>query len=206
MLFIKKHIPITIIVIFHLVGFVGFLFNPAYFRALTPVNLLLSAFLIILMSNQTKGMFYLTLLLVGLAGYLVEVLGVKTGFIFGHYYYGSALGYKLLSVPLLIGVNWALLIYGTSQFFNFSNRYANALGSSVLMVFLDFFIEHSASKFDFWYWKNAHIPLQNYIAWFLISFLINVFAAKHLTGKPNLTVKAFYIIQVLFFVALYFFI
>lgn len=203
--FIKKHIPIAIIAIFHVVGFVGFLINPAYFRALTPVNLLLSAFLIIVMSGQSKWKFYLAFLSVGIVGYFAEVLGVKTGLIFGHYYYGSALGYKLLAVPLLIGVNWSLLIYGTTQFCNFSNRYVSALCSALLMVFLDFFIEHSAPKFDFWYWKGSLIPLQNYIAWFIISFFISLFAAKHLAAKPNVTVKAFYVIQVLFFTALYIF-
>lgn len=200
---LKKHLPITIIAIFHLVGFIGFLISPAYFRSLTPVNLLLSAVLVIVMSNQPKGLFYLVLLLTALAGYFIEVLGVRTGWIFGHYYYGSALGYKLLSTPLLIGVNWALLIYATNQLVQFENKYANTILAALLMVGLDFFIEQSASRFDFWYWRGARIPLQNYIAWFLISIGINWFAGKELSKKPNPTAKAFYIIQVLFFVALY---
>lgn len=200
---LKKHLPITIIAVFHLVGFIGFLISPAYFRSLTPINLLLSAALVILMSNQSKGLFYLTLLLTALAGYFIEVLGVKTGWIFGHYHYGSALGYKLLSTPLLIGVNWALLIYATSQLVQFENRYVNCILGALLMVGLDFFIEQSASRFDFWYWRGARIPLQNYIAWFLISIGINWFAHKELSQKPNLTAKAFYIVQVVFFVALY---
>ncbi len=200
---LKKHLPITIIAIFHLVGFIGFLISPAYFRSLTPVNLLLSAVLVIIMSNQSKGPFYLALLLTALAGYFIEVIGVKTGWIFGHYYYGSALGYKLLSTPLLIGVNWALLIYATNQLVQFENKYVNIVLGALLMVGLDFFIEQSASRFDFWYWRGARIPLQNYIAWFLISIGINWFANKELSKKPNPTAKAFYIIQVLFFVALY---
>jgi putative membrane protein len=200
---LKKHLPITIIAVFHLVGFIGFLINPAYFRSLTPVNLLLSAALVILMSNQSKGRFYLVLLLVGLVGYFVEVLGVKTGWIFGHYHYGSALGYKLLSTPLLIGVNWVLLIYATNQLVRFENKYVNIMLASLLMVGLDFFIEQSAARFDFWYWRGAKIPLQNYIAWFIVSLGINWFANKEFSQKPNPTAKAFYIIQVVFFVALY---
>jgi len=200
---LKKHLPITIIAVFHLVGFIGFLISPAYFRSLSPINLLLSAALVILMSNQSKGLFYLTLLLTAVAGYFIEVLGVKTGWIFGHYHYGSALGYKLLSTPLLIGVNWALLIYATNQLVQFENRYVNCILGALLMVGLDFFIEQSASRFDFWYWRGARIPLQNYIAWFLISIGINWFANKELSQKPNLTAKAFYVVQVVFFVALY---
>lgn len=200
---LKKHLPITIIAVFHLVGFIGFLFSPAYFRSLTPVNLLLSAVLVMVMSNQSKGLFFMTLLLVALAGYFIEVAGVKTGWIFGHYYYGSALGCKVLSTPLLIGVNWALLIYATNQWVNFENKYVNVVVAALLMIGLDFFIEQSAARFDFWYWRGARIPLQNYIAWFLVSLGMNWFANKELSKKPNPTAKAFYVIQVLFFVALY---
>lgn len=203
MAFLKKHLPITIIAIFHLVGFIGFLVSPEHFKSLTPLNLLLSAVLIIVMSNQSKVSFYVALLMIALAGYWVEVLGVKTGLIFGHYHYGPALGYKLLSVPLLIGLNWALLIYAVNQFFHFENRYVNAILGALLMVGLDFLIEQSCARFDFWYWRGGKIPLQNYIAWFIVSFGMNLFTQKELSKKPNPTVKAFYIIQVLFFGALY---
>ncbi|MES2132982.1 MAG: carotenoid biosynthesis protein [Bacteroidota bacterium] len=205
MTFLKKHLPVTIIVIFHLVGFIGFLISPAYFRALTPFNLLLSGLLLLITSGQTKWKFYAVMTGVALAGYFVEVAGVKTGLIFGHYHYGSALGIKWLSVPLLIGLNWALLIYATSQFFSFSNKYVNAFFAAILMVALDFFIEQSAARFDFWYWQNARIPLQNYIAWFIISFVIHVFSDAELSKKPNITAKAFFVVQVVFFAALYIF-
>lgn len=202
---LKKHLPVTIIAIFHLVGFVGFLINPAYFRSLTPINLLLSGLLLVIMSGQGKAQFYLALLMVALAGYLVEVAGVNTGLIFGHYRYGAALGYKLFATPLLIGVNWAMLIYATNQWCRFSNKYLNVLLAALLMIGLDFFIEQSAARFDFWYWRGAHIPLQNYVAWFVISLMMNWFAHDVLSQKPSPTARAFYVIQVLFFVALYIF-
>ena len=47
-------------------------------------------------------------------GFFIEVIGVKTGFIFGSYYYGAAMGIKILAVPLLIGLNWSILVYSTS--------------------------------------------------------------------------------------------
>lgn len=203
MAFLKKHLPITIIAIFHLVGFIGFLVSPEHFKSLTPLNLLLSGVLVIVMSNQSKASFYVALVMIALAGYWVEVLGVKTGLIFGHYHYGPALGYKLFAVPLLIGLNWALLIYAVNQFFHFENRYVNAILGALLMVGLDFLIEQSCARFDFWYWRGGKIPLQNYIAWFIVSFGMNLFTQKELAKKPNPTVKAFYIIQVLFFGALY---
>lgn len=204
--FIKKNIPLSIIIVFHLVGFVGFLINPAFFRSLSPLNLLLSTALVLLMSNQSKWQFYVAFLGTGILGYFIEVLGVKTGVIFGSYFYGQALGYKILSVPIMIGVNWAILLYCTSQIVSFKNNMVNGLLGALLMTGLDFFIEQSAAKFDFWYWKNSHIPLQNYIAWFVVAFGLNLLFQKHLGQKPNSLAKAFYVVQLLFFIALYIFI
>jgi len=39
------------------VGFVGFIYSPNYFKSLSPVNLLLSFGLIVLMSQQKNGNF-----------------------------------------------------------------------------------------------------------------------------------------------------
>ena len=203
--FVKKHIYIFIILIFHIVGFVGFLINPSFFKSLSPLNLLLSSGLVLLTSKQTNGKFYSSLLLIAIIGFFLEALGVKTELIFGSYYYGRTLGLKAFSVPLLIGVNWAILLYCTAQFSQIKNQILNALFGAFLMVFLDFFIEQIASRFDFWYWKNGIIPLQNYIAWFIISFVLNLAFQKRLGQKSNLTAKAFYMIQITFFGAFYFF-
>ncbi len=205
MQFIKKNIPAFIILVFHVVGFVGFLVNPSYFRTLSPVNLMLSAGLVFLMSNQNKWQFWVSIIGVCVAGFFIEVIGVKTGLIFGSYYYGNSLGFRLFSVPILIGINWAMLLYATSLFVISKNKIVNALIGAALMVALDVLLEQSAAKLDFWYWKNAIIPLQNYIAWFLISFGLNLLTQKYLNTKPNNTAKAFYIFQLVFFTALYFF-
>jgi putative membrane protein len=203
--FVKKHISIFIILIFHIVGFVGFLINPSYFKSLSTLNLLLSTGLVLIMSQQTHWKFYGSLLLIAFIGFFLEVLGVKTELIFGSYHYGRALGFKALSVPLLIGVNWAILLYCTAQFSRIKHHLLNALFGAFLMVFLDFFIEQHAARFDFWYWKNDVIPLQNYIAWFIISFILNLVFQKRLGQKSNLTARAFYVIEIIFFAALYLF-
>jgi putative membrane protein len=167
---------------------------------------LLSAALVIFTSKQNNWKFYVSLLLVAVLSFFVEVLGVKTELIFGSYYYGGSFGYKLFSVPLLIGLNWAMLLYITAQFSKFKNRMINALFGAFLMVFLDYFMEQNASKFDFWHWKEGIIPIQNYVAWFFISFILNLMVQKHLSQISNLTAKVFYFAQVAFFMALYFFV
>ena len=200
----KKHIPLLIILIFHVVGFVGFLVNPGYFKSLSPLNLILSAGLVLCMSGNFHWKFFGSLLGIALIGFAIEVIGVKTEVIFGSYYYGNSLGIKVLSVPLLIGINWAILIYATNQFLQIKNQMLNALFSAFLMVFLDFFIEQNAAKFDFWYWENSVIPIQNYVAWFIISFLLNLVFQKNISKPSNQTAKAFYVIQIIFFGIFYF--
>lgn len=198
---IKKNISLLIIGIFHLVGIIGFLTLPDTFKSLSPVNLLLSICLVLLAAEKNKKL-YIILMSIALIGFLIEVIGVKTGIIFGNYQYGEAFGFSLFAVPILIGFNWAILLYGTSQFCKFKNRIVNVLFSSFLMTFIDFFIEHIASRYDFWYWENNQIPIQNYAAWFLISVGLNLLFQKTLINSVNYTAKGFYIIQLLFFVIL----
>ncbi len=182
-----------------MVGFIGFALNPNYFKSLSSLNLLLSSGLILIMSNQENWKFYGSLLSIAFIGFTLEVIGVKSEVIFGSYYYGSSLGLKFLSVPLLIAINWAILLYSASQFAKTKNRLLNALISAFLMVFLDFFIEQNCAKFDFWYWKESIVPIQNYMAWFVISFVLSLIFQKGICQRVNLTAKAFYVIQIIFF-------
>ena len=205
MIFIKKNIPLLIIIVFHVVGFIGFIYKPDYFKALSPINLMLSAGLIVATSQQTKWTFYRSLFIAAIMGFCLEVVGVKTELIFGSYSYGNSLGFKVLNVPLLIGLNWSILLYCTAQLCKLKNPIINGLFGALLMVVLDFFIEQNAAKFDFWHWKANIIPLQNYVAWFFISFLLNIVVQKKLSQNPNITAKAFYFIQLIFFSTLYWF-
>lgn len=201
MKFIKKNIFLIVITIFHLVGTIGFLVLPHVFKSLSPVNLLLSVCLILVAAEKNIKL-YTSLIYIACIGFIIEVIGVKTGYVFGKYYYGEAFGFSILSVPILIGFNWAILLYSTSQFCKFKNQTVNVLFGSFLMTFIDFLIEHIASKYDFWYWEANLIPFQNFVAWFLISVVLNLLFQKTLAKSSNDTAKGFYIIQLLFFVIL----
>jgi bisanhydrobacterioruberin hydratase len=113
-------------------------------------------------------------LIIASLGYLIEVIGVASGALFGQYQYGNTLGYKLVNVPLLIGINWLLLIFAAygvmSTFFN--KAWQIAFCGALLLTLLDIAIEPVAIKLDFWSWQGEKIPLQNYLMWFLVSFLL----------------------------------
>jgi putative membrane protein len=141
-----------------------------------------------------------------LAGFLVEVVGIKTGLIFGTYAYGEGLGIKWLDVPLMIGVNWGVLVFGTAalvQHFKLA-RWLKAALAATLMVSYDVLLEPVAVRFDFWSWAGGTIPIQNYLAWWIIAFgmLLGAFyLVKNLRNR-----LAIYIIgiQTLFFILLIF--
>lgn len=110
-------------------------------------------------------------------GYVVEVIGVNTGAVFGKYTYETALGITLFDTPLLIGVNWLMLTY---LFASVVNLYCNStvfikslLGALGMLVY-DFFLETICHHTKMWFWQDAVVPLKNYVAWFVIAFVFHL--------------------------------
>lgn len=199
---------IIFILVFHAVGLVGFLlptWHP-YFLKLVPFHLLLM-FLIIIFTyhHKFKPLFYF-ILGTFLCGYLVEVLGVKSGLIFGGYYYGNTLGIQLFSVPLLIGINWVILIYSVGQMmrqFKIRNTTVAALIGGLFMIGIDYFIEPVAMKLNFWQWDWKEIPLQNFISWYIVSvILLKFYFAMQLKLQKHVGL-VMYFTQLVFFMLLY---
>ncbi|MDB0007207.1 carotenoid biosynthesis protein [Flavobacteriales bacterium] len=172
----KVNISIVILFIFHVVGVVGLSSDyQDLFLRLTPLNLLLSLGLFIWANNDFSVQFYKVVAILFALGFLVEVIGVSTGVLFGEYTYGATLGFKLFETPLMIGVNWILLSlasFGISSFF-LKKQLPIILLSSLLMVLMDVLIEPIAISLDFWTWALGDIPLQNYVMWFFVSFIMN---------------------------------
>lgn len=172
----KVNISIVILFIFHVVGVVGLSSDyQDLFLRLTPLNLLLSLGLFVWANNDFSIQFYKVTAILFALGFLVEVIGVSTGVLFGEYTYGATLGYKLFETPLMIGVNWILLSlasFGVSSFF-LKKQLPIILLSSLLMVLMDVLIEPIAISLDFWTWALGDIPLQNYIMWFFVSLIMN---------------------------------
>lgn len=192
---------------FYLVGLIGFMipYSRDIFIQLTGLALVLN-FIILLWFHE--GSFKLDTILVFvfifLAGYFIEVIGVETGMIFGDYSYGSALGLKLFDTPLMIGVNWLMLSYCFASVLQplKVHRMTKILLASSGMLLYDFVMEQSAPLLDLWTWENNVIPLENYMAWFIIAFffqLIFVFAGIRLKNPLAFIIL---LVQFLFFFAL----
>lgn len=193
------------LIIFHLIGLVGMIFfDLRQFASLSMYNLLLSLVLLYVAQISSKLNFVKLFIPVFAVGYAVEVLGVHTGFPFGNYHYGSSLGIKLFEVPLIIGVNWFMLVMGAgflTQLF-LKNRGVQILVSALIMVLVDFPIEQMASKLDYWHWEGDVIPVQNFAGWFVISVFMQWLFQLYMKGQKNILAVPYIIVVSIFFLML----
>jgi len=197
---------IILLIAMHVAGIIG-LALPAtreLFKFLVPFNLLANAVLILLFHKEWNKNFLMALGLVMLTGFGVEVAGVHTKAIFGNYWYKTALGFKVFDVPLLIAVNWLIVIYTTSALvaeFQITKP-LKAILASVLTVGLDYLIEPIAIRYDFWDWAGGVVPLQNYVGWLLTALFLHICFVYLPFHKKNRVAVALYVCEVIFFVVL----
>lgn len=193
---------------FYIIGIAGMVIpaTSALFMKLTPLALLMN-FGLLLTHHETKFSVITILIfsLILLSGFSIEIIGVQTGIIFGEYVYGKGLGWKLWDTPLIIGLNWLLLVYTTAtitQKIKIHNIIRIALGAGMMLVY-DLIMEQVAPRMDMWSWKNGIIPIENYIAWFVIASLFHAliqFSGIKIKNKLSETVL---IAQFVFFVILF---
>jgi len=164
-----------VVVITHLVGVAGFS-SPYrdYFIMITPLHLLISTGLLIANQVERNKNFYTAAIIAYLVGFWIEVAGINTGLIFGDYAYDTALGYKVFDTPLMIGVNWMMLIISIGAVFSRlnANWFVKSIVSAIAMTALDYLIEPVAIVYDFWHWNSDSVPFQNYLAWLITSFVL----------------------------------
>lgn len=200
--FKSKKAGVSIIIVLHIVGAIGFL-SPLsdWFVFLTPMNLIITAGMLWIDTEKNQAKAWPIALLIMFLGYAIELAGVKTGAIFGTYSYGEVLGWKILEVPPIIGVNWLIVIWGAfsmSVTIGVTAPY-RWLTTAIFAAALDLLIEPVAMHFEWWSWANDKPPFQNYVAWFIMAAILGAIFEKYpLVRKPRLGVVAF-ICQILFF-------
>ena len=177
-------IGLAVIIVVNIIGVIGFNSESLLplFKTLTPYNQLLTLLICFFYLPVKKFIFPFIVLFS--TGYGVEILGVKTGWLFGNYNYGVTLGTPIFDVPLIMGVNWFILIIGTRACANWftKNIILQILVSAIIMVGLDFLIEPIAIDYDFWNWHQPEVPKQNYLMWFIVS----IFMQSLITKKSSL--------------------
>ncbi len=194
--------------LFFVVGFTGHLNSGTLplMLGMTPFILAASSLLVLIRTVRDDPR-HLLLWTAGtyLFTFAAETAGVATGAVFGPYHYGSTLGVKFLEVPLIIGLNWTLIVFALASIvFRFiNNPLRGAILTGILAATFDWIMEPAAIALDYWTWDTLQgIPLQNYLAWFLIAAVCAFFfrLGKLKTGS-NLPVY-YLLIQLGFFAGL----
>lgn len=219
--FTKYQIATAVAVLFHVIGFTGIVFfKNSFILQSTPVNLLLMFGLLIWTQNDKNYSFWLFLITTILMGIAVEIIGVNTKLLFGDYSYGDILGLKIKNVPLIIGVNWFIIIYCCgisihSLLVKAIDKIAvdtatppmtlKALSvivdGATMAVFFDWLIEPVAVKLDYWKWAGE-IPFYNYLCWFIVSIILLTVFQFLKFNKQNKFAVHLLMIQVMFFLLL----
>ncbi|MFC0877032.1 carotenoid biosynthesis protein [Saccharicrinis sp. FJH2] len=161
-----------------LVGIIGFAipFSRPVFQAMTPIVILLAVIGSIHYHDGDRNLkMILVSLFILLAGFSIEVIGVKTGIIFGTYSYGKVLGPKIMGTPVIIGLNWLLLIYTARAMVEYwdTSEWIKVPVVAILVTAFDIVLEPVAIKLGFWSWEAIQVPLQNYLAWFGIALIFS---------------------------------
>ncbi len=169
-------------------------FGAAYFTVRFPdtpgagVGSFVSTFLIALPSFVALWRFLgarraaLSLLSLGAFGYAIETTGVLTGFPYGPFYYGDALGPKVADlVPYLLPLSWVPLVLGTvaatilERKTSSWRRFLSVFPAAVLLTLVDGVLDPGAASLGFWVWPEGGIyygvPITNYLGWLFSSAL-----------------------------------
>ncbi|MFI5158404.1 MAG: carotenoid biosynthesis protein [Sphingobacteriales bacterium] len=203
----EQGLLILVIIIFHVVGLIGFAV-PAMrplFLQIVPWHILLMLIVIVCSHRPLEGKLILFALLIFISSIIVEWLGVHKQLIFGNYTYGQTLGFKADEIPLIIGVNWFLLIYSAGvlmQRTRIRSILIKVIVGAIILVLLDLLIEPVAQHFDYWHWSNNIIPLKNYLGWFLVSGVMLFAFEKCGFRKQGVVAPVFLLVQFVFFMAL----
>jgi uncharacterized membrane protein len=171
----RFRVTLAVLIIFYAVGTIGILSRfSEYFVRLTFANLVLTALLLLVNVRGFGLRVAVGFAIAMVVGFAVEALGVKTGVIFGEYHYTDRMGPRLVEVPLVIGLNWAILVHavhaGVGERLR-SRTLMAAVGATAMTAF-DWVMEPVAIRLRFWVWKADAVPLKNYLAWWGLSFVL----------------------------------
>lgn len=194
--------------IFYLVGVLGLSFHetrPLFIR-LVPFALILGFAGVLLFHEAKWDWKTLTaFVLIYIAGFVIESIGVNTGLIFGEYVYGETLGYLIFETPLIIGMNWLFLVYVSSSLTGKIKPgiFISLLLPPAFMLVYDLVLEQVAPVLGMWNWKGVSVPLQNYFAWFILALLFVMVFRLFNIKTTNKIAPFIFVLQFLFFLALY---
>ena len=137
----------------------------------------------------------LSLLALAAFAYAIETVGVVTGFPYGTFHYGDALGPKALGlVPYLLPVSYLPLVIGAvaaawGPWRGAWGRVLHVFGAALLLTLMDGVLDPGAAALGFWVWEGGGIyygvPSGNYLGWLLSGALAAAIALSRRTLEKS---------------------
>ena len=114
----------------------------------------------------------LSLLALSAFAYAIESLGVATGFPYGRFFYGDALGPTIAGlVPFLLPVSYTPLVVGAVAATWGGPRLLHIAWSALVLVWMDAVLDPGATSLGFWVWPEGGayygVPPSNFAGWLL---------------------------------------
>ena len=121
-----------------------------------------------------------------IVSYLMEDIGVTTGWIYGAYHYGEMLGPKLGPVPVLIPLAWFMMIYPSWMVaralleglprYSVAGISAHAVTAAIVMTAWDVEMDPGMALSGNWVWEKGGayfgVPRHNYVGWLATTVLV----------------------------------
>jgi putative membrane protein len=143
------------------------------------------------------------LVLIGATGLISEIIGVRTGIIFGDYVYVTGLGPKIFSVPILLAGMWVIVSWYGLAVYNAMKKSAGLLAVIIAawaVLIYDIFLEPFATAANLWIWNQGTVPILNYITWFVLALVfVFVLVRSKIRQENGQTILAIAGIQILYF-------
>jgi putative membrane protein len=115
-------------------------------------------------------------------GFLVEVVGARTGVPFGSYRYTAALGVHLFGVPLVVALAWTMLAWPAVMAARrlVRARFARVILGAWALTAADLFLDPQMVAAGYWRWTgiSTHlpgvpsVPLSNLLGWVAVSLVL----------------------------------
>ncbi len=199
----KSRLLIGIFILFYSVGIGLFSIEQtrSLFIILTPFSLIFSFGAVLLFQKEWPRKQAFAFVFVFIVSLIIEIIGVNTGILFGNYVYGPALGIKIFDTPLLIGLNWLILVYFTSAIVNhhLNKKITRIFVGSAIMVGYDALLEYVAPVMHMWSWDTSYPGIRNFIMWFFMALVFHTLFQKLELKIDNKPARFLFLIQCLFF-------
>lgn len=171
---------------------------------MTPIALLLTTAVLLFFARTvyTRRMIFV-FTAIALIGFLVELAGVQTGWIFGHYRYTSNFGVRWWGTPPLIGINWLFLSYAWAAVLqNTASAPVHRIVYAALgMLAYDLLLEQAAPRMQLWYWEKGNIPFSNYIAWFVLALFFQWLIRRNRIVTQNNMALPLLLLQIVLYIS-----